>query len=104
MIKAIVIPTPKRLKKYIRDTDFKKKAKSFITIERTIVYGTIGTGVTIMSLSDVKAKPFVIGSLLYHGVAYEILEKWYDMYGEDEELRKIIMNNNVYLNNFYMRF
>ena len=30
MIKAIVIPTPKRLKKYIRDTDFKKKAKSFI--------------------------------------------------------------------------
>ncbi|MDU7886117.1 MAG: hypothetical protein E7J22_13180 [Clostridium perfringens] len=78
MIKAIVIPTPKRLKKYIRDTDFKKKAKSFITPERAIIYGTIGTGVTIMSLSDVPAKPFVIGSLLYHGVAYEILEKWYD--------------------------
>ena len=48
MIKAIVIPTPKRLKKYIRDTDFKKKAKSFVTPERAIIYGTIGTGVTIM--------------------------------------------------------
>lgn len=45
MIKAIVIPTPKRLKKYIRDTDFKKKAKSFVTPERAIIYGTIGTGV-----------------------------------------------------------
>lgn len=102
MIKAIVIPTPKRLKKYIRDTDFKKKAKSFVTPERAIIYGTIGTGVTIMSLSDVPAKPFVIGSLLYHGVAYEILEKWYDEYGNDEELRKVMMQSRDYWNNFYI--
>lgn len=104
MIKAIVIPTPKRLKKYIRDTDFKKKAKSFVTPERAIIYGTIGTGVTIMSLSDVPAKPFVIGSLLYHGIAYEILEKWYDEYGNDEEIRKMMISNRDYWNNFYMRF
>ena len=72
MIKAIVIPTPKRLKKYIRDTDFKKKAKSFVTPARAIIY--------------------------------EILEKWYDEYGNDEELREMMMQNRDYWNNFYMRF
>lgn len=101
LIKAIVVPTPKRLKKYIKDTDFKKKVKSFATPERVLIYGSIGTGVTIISLSDAPAKPFVIGSLLYHGIAYEILEKWYDEYGNDEEMRKIMMNKN-YWNHFHL--
>ncbi|MDZ5254736.1 hypothetical protein [Clostridium sp. LIBA-8841] len=104
MIKAIVIPTPKRLRKYIRESDFKKKAKTFATPERAMIYGTIGTGITVISLSDVPAKPFVIGSLIYHGIAYEILERWYDEYGNDEEIRKMMMSNKDYWNNFYMRF
>lgn len=100
MIKAIVFPTPKRLKRYIKNTDFKKKAKAFATPERALIYGTIGTGVTIISLSDAPAKPFVIGSLIYHGVAYEILEKWYDEYGNDEEIMKMMMQNKNYWNHF----
>ncbi len=100
MIKAIVIPTPKRLKKYIRENDFKNKVKSFVTPERTIIYGTIGTGVTIISLSDAPSKSFVIGSLICNGVAYEILEKWYDEYGDDDEIRKMMMDKN-YWNHFH---
>ena len=98
MIKTIVLPTPKRFRRYIREQNLKNSIKSFITPERTIIYGAIGGGLLIISLSDVPAKPFVIGSLIYHGIAYEILEKWYDEYGDDE-IRKMMMDKN-YWNHF----
>lgn len=66
IFKAVTIPTPTRVKGYI---------KEHATKERVCIYSLIGLGGGIIGLSDFPAKKLVIGVLIYYGVAYEIIEK-----------------------------
>lgn len=100
MIKAIVVPTPKKIKKYIGNFDFKQIKRLVITKERIVLYGIIGTGIIIIAFNKLPYKVFVIGSLIYNGIAYEVLEKWYKDYGDDEII-KSMSDTSLYLNNFY---
>lgn len=64
-IKAVTVPTPRRIKKYLKDK---------CTKERILVYSLISGGIIIISLGDVKLKGFPIWGLLYLGFAYEVIE------------------------------
>ncbi|AIY82644.1 hypothetical protein U729_2545 [Clostridium baratii str. Sullivan] len=84
-IKAVTVPTPRRIKKYLKDK---------CTKERILVYSLIGGGIMIISLGDLKLKDFPIFGLLYLGFAYEVIE-----HTDDEILNSIyrdINYNNIY--------
>ncbi|MDU4911125.1 hypothetical protein [Clostridium baratii] len=84
-IKAVTVPTPRRIKKYLKDK---------CTKERILVYSLIGGGIMIISLGDLKLKDFPILGLLYLGFAYEVIE-----HTDDEILNSIyrdINYNNIY--------
>lgn len=84
-IKAVTVPTPRRIKMYLKDK---------FTKERILVYSLISGGIMIIYLGDVKLKGFPILGLLYLGFAYEVLE-----HTDDEILNNIyrdINSNNVY--------
>lgn len=66
IVKSITVPTPTRIKKFI-----KNKA----TKERILIYSLIGAGMGIIAVSKTPEKGFVIGALLYCGITYEVLEK-----------------------------
>lgn len=80
VIKAITVPTPRRIKKYLKDK---------CTKERILVYSLISGGIMIISSGDVKFKGFPIFGLLYLGFAYEVIE-----HTDDEILNSIYRNIN----------
>lgn len=85
IIKAVIVPTPRRIKKY-----FKYKC----TKERILVYSLISGGIISVSLEDIKIKGLPILSLLYWGFAYQVIE-----HTDDEILNSIyrdINSNYVY--------
>ncbi|GAA0690429.1 MULTISPECIES: hypothetical protein [Clostridium] len=92
MITAIVIPTPTRVKKVVREFNVKEKIRSEGVKQRIILYGLISGGVGVAIKNPVPAKPIMIGTLIYYGLAYEVIMKWYDKYGDDEELMNLLRN------------
>lgn len=66
IIKAIILPTPKRIRKVI---------KRYCTKDRILIYFLIGSGILVISLTDTKLKGFSIGGLLYCGFTYEVIER-----------------------------
>ncbi|MFC4780377.1 hypothetical protein ACFO6R_03690 [Eubacterium multiforme] len=66
IIKAIILPTPKRIMKAI---------KSYCTKDRILIYFFIGSGILVISLTDTKLKGLSIGGLLYCGFTYEVIER-----------------------------
>lgn len=85
IIKALVAPTPKRIKKFIKDK---------ITKERVTLYSLIGAGIAIVSLNDVPIKGVAIGTLIYYGIAYEVIIN-------SEEIINDPLFAEAYRNNFY---
>ena len=84
-IKAVTVPTPRRIQKYLKDK---------CTKERILVYSLISGGIIIISLGDLKIKGLPIWGLLYLGFAYEVIE-----HTDDEILNSIyrdINYNNIY--------
>ena len=84
-IKAVTVPTPRRIQKYLKDK---------CTKERILVYSLISEGIIIISLGDLKIKGLPIWGLLYLGFAYEVIE-----HTDDEILNSIyrdINYNNIY--------
>lgn len=92
MIATIVIPTPTRVKKAIREFKVKERIRSEGVKERIILYGLIVGGIGVTIKNPVPAKPIMIGTLIYYGAAYEVLMRWYDKYGDDEELMNLLRN------------
>lgn len=92
MIATIVVPTPRRIKKAIVEFNVREKIKGDDVKERLLLYGLISGGIGIAIKNPVPAKPIMIGTLLYYGVAYEVLLRWYDKYGDDEELMDLLRN------------
>lgn len=84
-IKAVTVPTPRRIKKYLKDK---------CTKERILVYSLISGGIIIISLGDLKIKGLPIFGLLYLGFAYEVIEH------TDDEILNIIYRDINY-NNIY---
>ena len=86
-IKAVTVPTPKRIKKYLKDK---------CTKERILVYALISGGIIIISLEDIKLKGLPILSLLYLGFSYEVIERT-----DNEILNSIYRDINYnYVHNF----
>ena len=86
-IKAVTVPTPRRIKKYLKDK---------CTKERILVYALISGGIIIISLEDIKLKGLPILSLLYLGFSYEVIE-----HTDDEILNSIYRDINYnYVHNF----
>ena len=94
MIATIVLPTPKRIKRAIEDFKIGEKIKSEGVKERMLLYGLIAGGVEIIIKNPVPAKPIVVGALIYYGISYEVLMRWYEKYGEDEEIMELLRNYN----------
>lgn len=86
IIKAITIPTPKRIK---------NKLKKYCTKERIAIYSLIGGGIVIIYLTESNFKSIPIGGLLYCGFAYEVIEK------TDKEILELICKNNIFPINRY---
>lgn len=89
IVKAITIPTPRRVKRSI---------KKYLTPERVVIYALIGTGIGIVSLNSVPIKVIPIGALIYCGFAYEIIDNVIET--EDPEFIKYLLENNFYYNQF----
>lgn len=85
VIKAITVPTPRRIKKYLKDR---------CTKERILVYSLISGVIMIISLGDLKLKGFTIFELSYLGFAYEVIE-----HTDDEIFNSIYKDINY--NYFY---
>ncbi len=86
-IKAVTVPTPRRIKKYLKDK---------CTKERILVYALISGGIIIISLEDIKLKGLPILSLLYLGFSYEVIERT-----DNEILNSIYRDINYnYVHNF----
>lgn len=86
IFKAITVPTPRRIRKIIKEN---------ATKERIGIYSLIGTGIGIVGLSDFPAKEFVIGTLVYYGVTYEVI-----VHSEDVINDPLFME--AYRKNFYI--
>ena len=97
MIATIVIPTPKRIKRAIEDFKMEEKIKSEGVKERILLYGLIAGSVGVIIKNPVPAKPIVVGTLIYYGISYEVLMRWYEKYGEDEEIMELMRNYNYSL-------
>ncbi|ENZ01623.1 hypothetical protein HMPREF1092_00857 [Clostridium thermobutyricum] len=78
IIKAIVVPTPNRIK---------KKFKESITKDEIFLYSLILGGIGVISLSDIEFKGLPIFGLTYCGLAYSFLRN------VDEEILKEIFKN-----------
>ncbi|MGL5615101.1 MAG: hypothetical protein ACRDD2_02555 [Sarcina sp.] len=90
IVKAITIPTPKRVRNSL---------KKYATKERVAIYSLIGTGIAIISLNSIPIKAVPIGALVYCGIAYEVIDNMvYET--EDEELIKFLLENNFYYRSF----
>lgn len=90
IVKAITMPTPKRIK---------NSFKRYATKERVAIYSLIGTGIAIISLNSIPIKAVPIGALLYCGIAYEVIDNMvYET--EDEEIIKFLLENNFYYRSF----
>lgn len=84
IVKAITVPTPTRIKKFVKDK---------ITKERVLIYSLIGAGIGVITLSKTPEKGFVIGALLYCGITYEVLEKSEDIINDPIWI-EAMMNSN----------
>ncbi|MBM7835532.1 hypothetical protein [Clostridium sardiniense] len=80
IIKAITVPTPRRIK---------KKVKNFCAKERIAMYSLIGGGILTISLTDTELKSLSIGGLLYCGFTYEVIER------TDPEILNMIYKNYI---------
>lgn len=80
IIKAITVPTPRRIK---------KKIEKFCTKERMAMYSLIGGGILTISLTDTELKSLPIGGLLYCGFTYEVIER------TDPEILNMIYKNYI---------
>lgn len=90
IVKAITIPTPRRVKKQI---------KKYITMERVVIYSLIGAGTAIICLNSIPVKAIPIGALIYCGVAYEVIEN--GVYATDDpELIRYLLETNFYYEGF----
>lgn len=90
IVKAIVIPTPNRIK---------RKVKKYITKERVVIYTLIGTGIAVISFNSIPIKAVPIGALVYCGIAYEVIENLaYEI--EDPEVIKYLLETNFYYGAF----
>lgn len=90
IVKAITLPTPTRIKKFVKNN---------ITMERVGIYSIIGLGIGVISVSKTPEKGFVIGSLVYCAIAYEVLEKSEHIINNPMWIEAMI--NNKY-NGYYM--
>ncbi|MGL5379684.1 hypothetical protein [Clostridium sp.] len=86
IVKAITVPTPRRIKKFLKEK---------LTKERVCVYSLIGAGVGLTSLTDVPAKGVITGALVYCGIAYEVIEKSEDII--NDPFFKEVMVTNPYI-------
>lgn len=87
IIKAITLPTPRRIK---------SKLKKYCTKERVAIYSLIGGGIAIISLTDTDFKSIPIGGLLYCGFAYEVIDR------TDPEILELICKNNIFYRNMHL--
>lgn len=94
MIATIVIPTPKRIKRAVEDFKIGEKIRSEGAKERILLYGLIAGSLGIILKNPVPAKPLVVGALIYYGISYEVLIRWYEKYGDDEEMMELLRNYN----------
>ncbi|MGL5243675.1 MAG: hypothetical protein ACRC7R_00670 [Sarcina sp.] len=91
MIGTIVIPTPRIIKR-----KFKYFINKYSTKERILIYTLISGGLIAVSKVDIPSKPFIFGSLIYNGVAFEILEKWFKEVEKDKELKEILLHHDIF--------
>ncbi|MGL4875007.1 MAG: hypothetical protein ACRC30_10210 [Clostridium sp.] len=87
IIKAFVVPTPRRIKKKIRALEK----------EDIFLYFCILTGMGIINVLDLEHKEIPLLGLTYCGISYEILRNM-----DDETLRVILQNHD--LNKIYFNF
>ncbi|WP_297631879.1 hypothetical protein [uncultured Clostridium sp.] len=80
IIKAIVLPTPMRIKKKF------KKLKG----DEIFLYSLIGGGILLISLIKVENKVLPIFGLSYCGLSYAFLKK------VDDDVLEVILKNNNY--------
>lgn len=90
MIAAIELPTPRILK---------KKFKKFITRERVGMYILILGGIGIIYWNSMPFKIITISTLIYCGVAYEVLENS-NFIIDDPKLIEVILENHNSLGYF----
>lgn len=101
MIKTIIIPTPSRIRNKIKYYNLKKVIKKYATKERVVIYSLIGSGLIIINMNSFPGKSIAIVLLIYNGIAYEVLEKWYEELSDDE-LKNILIQNKILFNKFSM--
>lgn len=101
MIKTVIIPTPSRIRNKMKYYDLKKIIRKYATKERGVIYSLIGSGLIMISMNSFPGKPISIALLIYNGIAYEVLEKWYEELSDDE-LKNILIQNKILFNEFPM--
>lgn len=87
IIKAFVVPTPRRIKKKIKALEK----------EDIFLYFCIIAGMGIVNVLDVKHKVIPLIGLTYCGISYEILRNM------DEETLRVVLQNHD-LNKIYFNF
>ncbi|MGL5416567.1 MAG: hypothetical protein ACRDAU_12960 [Clostridium sp.] len=87
IIKAFVVPTPRRIKKKIK----------VLEKEDIFLYSCILAGIGIINTLNIENKGIPLVGLAYCGISYEILRNM------DEETLKVILRNHD-LNKIYFNF
>lgn len=86
IIKAITVPTPRRIK---------NKLKRYCTKERIAIYSLISGGIVVVSLTETNFKYIPTAGLLYCGFVYKIIER------TDKEILDLICKDGTFLRDIH---